>query len=192
MNDLWQQFEAWLCAHWPGGLAALNPPATDEEIAALEAALGARLPRDFVDCLRIHNGQSGAVAATGGVFGDSEFLSTAAILAQWTTWKELLDAGTFDGEDFEAEPQEGVRGDWWNAGWIPFTQNGFGDGLCIDLAPDTGGRAGQIIEMWHDMGDRDILAESFDAWFRRYVAAVVAGEYRYSEDVAGLRHRDDA
>ena len=78
MDQLWKQFEAWLSIHWPDGLAALNPPATDEEIELLERGLGAKLPQDFVDCLKVHNGQS---ELAGGIFDNSEFLSTSAILA---------------------------------------------------------------------------------------------------------------
>lgn len=187
MNDLWKQFESWLAVHWPEGLAALNPPATDEEIAALEAALGTRLPRDFVDCLKIHNGQS---EAAGGLLDNSEFLSTDAILDQWQVWKDLLESGDFDG--IESEPEEGIRSDWWNARWIPFTHNGGGDHYCLDMAPDQAGHAGQVITMWHDMAAREIQAASFAAWFQKYVAAVVAGEYTYSEDFGGLMHRDYA
>lgn len=36
MQTHWTQFEAWLAEHWPEGLAGLNPPATDQEIADLE------------------------------------------------------------------------------------------------------------------------------------------------------------
>ena len=93
MNDLWQSFETWLAAHWPEGLAALNPPATPAEIAVLEETLGTSLPSDFVACLKVHNGQSDAV---GGLFG-TEFLSTRAIATQWVIWKDLLDSDAFDG-----------------------------------------------------------------------------------------------
>lgn len=187
MNDLWKQFENWLSAHWPEGLAALNPPATDEEIGSLEEALGVKLPADFISCLKIHNGQS---ESAGGLFDNSEFLSTSAILDQWKVWKDLLDSGDFDG--IESEPEEGIRSDWWNARWIPFTHNGGGDHYCIDLAPDAGGEVGQIITMWHDMGERELQEGSFDAWFRKYVSAVLAGEYTYSEDFGGLVHKDNA
>ena len=187
MKDLWIQLENWLSAHWPSGLAELNPPATDQEIASLEAALGVSLPKDFVDCLKVHNGQS---PTSGGLFDGSEFLSCAAIQGQWSVWKDLLDSGEFDG--IESEPQEGIRSDWWNARWIPFTHNGGGDHLCIDLAPGEGGHVGQVITMWHDMGERAVQAKSFRAWFSEYVAAVVAGDYVYSDDYGGLVHKDDA
>jgi cell wall assembly regulator SMI1/Tfp pilus assembly protein PilE len=186
MKDPWRQFEDWLSVHWPEGLAALNPPATDEEIASLEEALGTKLPRGFVDCLKIHNGQS---ESAGGLFDTSEFLSTGAILDQWKVWKGLLDSGDLDG--LKSEPDEGIRRDWWNPLWIPFTHTGGGDHYCIDLAPDEGGQAGQVITMWQDIGGRELQAKSFEAWFQKYVSAVVTGEYTYSEDFDGLVPADN-
>ncbi|RYE42992.1 MAG: molybdenum cofactor biosynthesis protein MoeA [Hyphomicrobiales bacterium] len=187
MNELWQKFEDWLSVHWPDGLASLNPPATDEEISTLEEALGAELPHGFVSCLKIHNGQS---ESAGGLFDNSEFLSTSAILDQWKVWKELLDSGDFNG--IESVPEDGIRRDWWNALWIPFTHNGGGDHYCLDLAPAKGGQVGQIITMWHDMAERELQDTSFEAWFENYVIAVTSGEYTYSEDFGGLVHKDHA
>src|SRR5689334_22327881 len=76
---LWPEFEDWLAVHWPEGLADLSPGATDEQLRALEAALRVRLPADFVECLKIHNAQKGMA---GGLFDNSEFLSTEAIADQ--------------------------------------------------------------------------------------------------------------
>ncbi len=185
MNELWTQLEAWLAAHWPEGLAALNPPATAQEIAQLEAALGCQLPQDFVECLKVHNGQSQDL----GLFDGTEYLSTQRILSEWTVWKQLLDGGDFAG--IQSEPELGIRDDWWNAKWIPFTYNGAGDHLCLDLAPAEGGQTGQVISMWHDMAERGVEADSFEAWFRTYVDQVLAGEYVYSEDYAGIVPKDD-
>jgi cell wall assembly regulator SMI1 len=181
MNELWQLLETWLQTNWPEGKLALNPPATLAEITDLETALGTKLPRDFVSCLMVHNGQSGSA---GGLFDNSEFLSTHAIYDQWSVWNELLHAGTF--EDVESEADEGVRTDWWHAKWIPFTHNGGGDHYCLDLAPESGGSIGQVITMWHDSGERELLTKNFHEWFEKYVQAVLSGAYTYSEDFGGL------
>ena len=186
MQELWAQFEGWLQEHWPEGLADLNPPATDAEIQALEGGLGVALPADFVACLQLHNGQANGV---GGLFNGTDFLSSHAVLGEWKIWKELLDGGHF--ADIKSEPPAGVRDDWWNPRWIPFTYNGCGDHDCIDLDPAAGGQSGQVISMWHDMAERDIQAPSFQAWFADYVQAVLAGEYVYSADYGGLVRAED-
>lgn len=187
MKELWDQFEAWLTVHWPDGLASLNPPATDEELALLEDALGAKLPEDFSECLRVHNGQSDSA---GGLFDNSKFLSTGAILEEWKVWKDLLDSGEFEG--IHSEPEDGIKSDWWNASWIPMTHNGCGDHYCIDLAPARGGHRGQVITMWHDMLERRVQAKTFGEWFQNYVAAVINGEYTYAADFGGLVKKGQA
>jgi cell wall assembly regulator SMI1 len=178
---LWREFEEWLAVHWPDGMADLNPGASDEQLRALEAVLGVTLPTHFVECLKIRNGQKGSA---GGLFDNSEFLSTDAIVDQWNVWRDLLESGEFEGITSEAEP--GVCPDWWNRNWIPFTHNGGGDHYCLDLQPATGGAPGQIITMWHDMGERRIVAVNFHAWLADYLASIRAGKIVYSEDFGGL------
>lgn len=186
MRNTWTRFEAWLSEHWPEGLASLNPPATDEQIASLQEAIGLTLPEAFVVCLKIHNGQD---PSSGGLFNATEFLSTDRILAEWTVWKELLDDDDFEG--IESDPQAGIRNDWWNASWIPFTYNGSGDHLCLDLAPDTSGSLGQVITMWHDQGERELIAPNFSAWFESYVGRVFSGDVVYSDEYGGLVDQED-
>jgi len=187
MHSEWTRFETWLSEHWPEGLASLNPPAADEQIASLQYALGVALPEDFVACLKIHNGQK---PGAGGLFEGSEFLSSDEILAQWALWKELLDDGEFEG--INSDPARGVRDDWWNANWIPFTHNGGGDHLCLDLAPGASGSVGQVISMWHDSGERELLAPDFGAWFKSFVKRVFSGDLVYSDEYGGIVSREDA
>jgi cell wall assembly regulator SMI1 len=187
MHSLWTRFEVWLAEHWPEGLASLNAPATDEQIARLQEALGLTLPDDYVACLKIHNGQA---ANVGGIFEGSEFLSTDEILAQWTIWKDLLDGGDFIG--IKSDPSNGVRDDWWNVSWIPFTYNGSGDHLCLDLAPHACGSSGQVITMWHDSSERELLAPNFRSWFNSYLKRVFSGDVVYSDEYGGLINSEDA
>jgi cell wall assembly regulator SMI1 len=187
MHSLWTRFEVWLAEHWPEGLASLNAPATDEQIVRLQEALGLTLPDDYVACLKIHNGQA---ADVGGMFEGSEFLSTDEILAQWTIWKDLLDSGDFIG--IKSDPSNGVRDDWWNASWIPFTYNGSGDHLCLDLAPHVCGSSGQVITMWHDSSERELLAPNFRSWFNSYLKRVFSGDVVYSDEYGGLINSEDA
>lgn len=151
MQSTWLKFEHWLSEHWPVRLKDLNPPATREEITALETALGVQLPADYVACLQRHNGQA---AAARGLFDCAKFLSTTEILSQWSIW--------------EKSPE------------------GAGDHHCLDLAPADGGVSGQVIDMWHDMSDRNVLEPSFFRWFAKCVDDVLAGKYAYSEEYEGL------
>lgn len=168
MTNHWERLEAWLKANNPALLADLNPPASDFDIQNLERQLGVKLPTDFVECLKVHDGQRGAA---GWLFQDAEFLSSQRILDEWAIWKGLLDGGDLD--HTKAEPEAGIQSAWWNPKWIPFTYNGAGDHLCLDLDPASGGRAGQIITLWHDDGARKKKGDSFARWFSEFVDKTV-------------------
>jgi cell wall assembly regulator SMI1 len=141
----------------------LNPPATDAEISTLEQQLGVTLPTDYVQVLKQHNGQQGLA---DGLFDGQEFLSAQNVFAQWQVWKGLHDAGEF--KALHSSPAAGVRDDWWNPRWIPFTHDGGGNHLCLDLDPAEGGTAGQAITVWHDSGERALAGSSFGDWFNRW------------------------
>ncbi|MEK6789815.1 MAG: SMI1/KNR4 family protein [Pseudomonadota bacterium] len=150
---------------------ALNPPASDEDIASLEHTLGVSLPSDFVSALKVGNGQKGSQP---GIFDEHAFYSCVEIASDWRVWKKLLDGGDFDDE--RSSPSAGIRPDWWNPGWIPFTSNGSGDCFCLDMVPTPEGRIGQIIFVWHDMADRQNVSDSFSAWISALCAA--QGDYQ--------------
>src|SRR3954468_21182442 len=57
MRDLWQRMEEYLRAHARAVLPPLRPPATDADIARAEQALGAPLPPELVESLKVHDGQ---------------------------------------------------------------------------------------------------------------------------------------
>ncbi|WP_375576326.1 SMI1/KNR4 family protein [Paracidovorax oryzae] len=168
MKKQWDRLEAWLKANDPVLLADLNPPASDADIQKLEQQIGVKLPTDFIECLKVHDGQRGEA---GWLFSDSEFLSSQRILDEWALWKDLLDSGDFDGA--EADPDTGVQPIWWSPKWIPFTYNGAGDHLCLDLDPARDGRTGQVITLWHDDDTRKKKADSFAQWFADFVDMTV-------------------
>lgn len=168
MQQQWQRLEAWLRTKNPKLLVDLNPPASDFDIQTLEQKLGIKLPMDFIDFLKVHNGQRGDAE---WLFSGSEFLSSQRILDEWTIWKNLLDSGDFDRA--KSEPGNGVQSMWWNPKWIPFTYNGAGDHLCLDLDPATGGHVGQVITLWHDDGARKKKADNFVQWFAEFINRTV-------------------
>ena len=64
-------------------------------------------------------------------------MPVAELVSDWKMLKQLLEGG--DLENGKAKGNAGVRGDWWNVGWIPFASDGGGDYWCIDMAPAKGG-----------------------------------------------------
>ena len=187
----WHTIETALQEIAPAIYSSLNTGATETEVARLEALIGARLPLAFVESCKVHDGQN---ADAGGLIETEELLSLERITAEWGIWKGLLEDGTFeeDGKPFASEPDAGVKADWWNALWIPITYDGSGNHYCLDLDPAPGGTTGQIIRMWHDDGERSLVAASFEEWMGDFAGKLVAGTMVYSEDYGGIMDKDEA
>jgi cell wall assembly regulator SMI1 len=187
VNELWDRLKSWLQENAPELLETMQPGASERKISALEQKLGVRLPDDYRAFLALSDGQ---VEDTEFYFQDGELLSSKNVYSQWGVWKELLDDGTF--EDSASEPQLGIRGDWWNARWIPFTHDGGGNHLCLDLDPAKGGTVGQIISMEHDNGERLIMFNSFSHWLEQLLEDLDSGEIVFdTEEYNSLVHVED-
>lgn len=165
----WGRLERWLAAHAPRALASLNPPASEDEIAQAERALGVALPGDVRASLRRHDGQEPDIP----LFAGWSLLPCRRVVAEWRVWKDLLDAGRL--RDREAQAEGAVRAEWWNPRWIPITGDGTGDHHCVDLSPAPGGTSGQVITMWHDSGRRRVVAPAFESWLCRIADDLASG-----------------
>lgn len=132
-------------------------------IERLKEIMGYELPEAFISILFMNKEQRDNL---GEDLNGIKFLSIEEILLNWTIWKELLNSGYFEGclvdNDKEIQP------DWWNIGWLPFTDNGAGDHICIDFNPTNLGVIGQIIEVWHDNNSRRVIASSFQSWLNSF------------------------
>lgn len=158
-KKLWKQYIEWLDANEEDLVDEVAPAATKAEIDTLAASLGVELPEDFIAYLSCHNGQ---LPDSEGIFEYEELLGTSRILSEWKIWKQLVDNGDFDG--MHSQPDDGIKNDWFNVKWIPLTYDGGGNHYCLDLDPAEGGKVGQIIRMWHDSADRELIASSLEEW----------------------------
>lgn len=185
MNEEFDKFKQWLEHNYNDGLLDLNPPASDEEIEELTKTLGLELPKDFISVLKMHNGQKGEAA---WLFDSQEFLSTHRIIKEFNIWKNLLE-NELQGK--VSTPDNGVKNDWWNKAWIPFTSDGCGDHYCLDLSPSDSGTKGQIITLWYESAEREIVAKSFSQWFEEYVHELYSGELFYSKEYNSIVYKDE-
>lgn len=96
----------------------------------------------------------------------------------------LLDSGGFDDPGFVSRPKGPIRTDHWNRKWIPFTCADTGDFLAIDLAPAKGGKKGQIIFWWHEVGAVNIVSDSFQNLVCQLADRLEAGVYSFDEHAA--------
>ena len=185
MKKEFDKFKQWLSLNYNDGLLDLNPPATDDEINELINTLGVDLPDDFISVLKIHNGQKGESA---WLFDSQEFLSTHRIIEEYNIWKNLLETQL---KGKVSTPDDGVKNDWWNINWIPFTSDGCGDHYCLDLSPTTTGTKGQIITLWYESDEREIVSQSFSLWFIEYIEQLYSGELVYSQEYNSIVHKDE-
>jgi cell wall assembly regulator SMI1 len=187
VTTIWTKLEAWIKTNVPDLKKSLKKGASDKQIAKLEKRLGVELPEEYKTFLQLCNGQK-AEAEAG--FYDGELLSAENVVIQWDVWRDLLEGGDFEGTT--SEPQKGIRNDWWNPKWIPITYDGNGNHLCIDLEPARGGRPGQIITMWHDSAERELMYASFTDWLEHILTGVESGEIVFdAEDYCALVDKED-
>jgi cell wall assembly regulator SMI1 len=156
---------------------------TDEMITSLEQKIDHTLPLDFLEFYRLMNGEKNG----GYVFDYEELLTFDRILDEWTVWKDLAEGEEF--ADDTSDPEAGIRNDWYNVNWIPFTYNGSGDHLCLDLDPAPGGKYGQVIRMWHDDAVRTLEYASFTEWLTAYIEDLKAGEFVFEDGY--LKKKED-
>jgi cell wall assembly regulator SMI1 len=176
--DSWKRIDCWLIENAPGW-NPLCDGASDEKITQTEEALGVSLPEDIRDSYRAHDGSSARGFFPSGLC--CILLPLAGIVRAWKMWKRLVD----DGEFANSQPKfvaAGIRCDWWNVGWIPFTSNGGGDCDCVDLVPDQGGKVGQLITMNHESGEHRLLAPSFRHWLYQFANDLEDGLYQYEKE----------
>lgn len=171
IRDLWQRIERVLQTHAPVTAATLAAPATDQEIAALEAATGLKLPADLRASLKIHNGQNDPTRCHA-FSGEGILLDTRQIADHWRTVTEI-DAS----ERFSAAPGQGP---WWKTSCIPFT-DAEGNMLCVDMDPAFNDRIGEVVCHVHDSAIERGLGASFRGWLSSLADRLDAGRFRIDD-----------
>lgn len=166
----------------------VRPPASAQQVAAAEEAIGRRLPRDLATLYQLSDGQEDWINLVRGPDGTASrprgrwvgsffgagwtFSALARLRTEYQGWSDLRAQYT-PGEladDFDSVIE--VRGDdpvkplYTCADWIPFTTDGGGNSLAADLAPEPGGNVGQVIVIGPDEDRRRVLAASVRALLR--------------------------
>lgn len=166
VEETWTRICLWAEAYAPEALRTLNGPASEDELAALEAT--GLVPRDLLRSLALHNG--------AGLRGPLPvYLMSANEMLE--AWRGLNRTHVRPIRFFGPPPvDEQIRPIWWHSHWMPFTDNGAGDHLCCDADPDPSGSPGQVVTYFHDLADRRVAAPSFSEWLARQADALESGE----------------
>ncbi len=159
----------------------LAPAAPEAEVAKCERAVKCAFPPDLRHLLKLHNGSNEYQVLPGW-----ELFSTERIADEWAVWADLYH-NQFKPDDYKCEPNGPIRGDeWWRLKWIPFTGDGGGNHLCVDMEPAPGGAVGQVITMWHDAANRDVAATSLTELIESLAADFEAGLLTWDDDRGGV------
>ncbi|ATY10104.1 SMI1/KNR4 family protein [Amycolatopsis sp. AA4] len=159
-----------------------EPGRSEEEIAAAEARIQARLPEDLRALYRLIGWDSGETGLLGYYAHDS--LDTVVENYHYSLPGAYRGAA-FDPPPhsadvvFEAVPPSRIkrlsRNDWW----LSFGGNHSDQWIAVDLDPAEGGRSGQVIEHGDEVAR--LLASSVTEMLADVVAALRAGRFTRHE-----------
>lgn len=175
--ESWKRIAAWVEEHAPAYGFKLNAGASTKAITAFERTIETKLPDDFKESVRLHDGGDGSMPPNEG-----EFLSLDQILQQWKMYKGWQEEGNYANDDWPPRDIKGpIKPIFWNLKRIPITDNS-GDHLILDLDPPKEGVYGQIIHHNHEVGPTEVLAPSWADFLRQLVEDLESGKYVYFED----------
>lgn len=147
MPELWRRIEAAIDALAPSLRTKIAPPATSDEIDALERSIGRRLPPDYVASLREHAGWLAASSRHGRLYAQTlvagfTLLPPAVVLVE----REFLEGYA------DQDP-----------GWVPVVRHDEDRALysCLDLAPSAGESVGRILSICTKDPERRVEWSSF-------------------------------
>ena len=162
----WERIERWVAANAPLLVGLLRPPATDEAIAATEAALGGRLPPSVRVSYRCHDGE---VPESDGILNIFRLLPLAEIIEKRA---EMLDIVA----DFQELEYDGSM--------IPILW-GNGEFLYVDLSAE--GEESALYQWWHEDPKRTVVAPSFAAYLASFADDVERGLYHHEQHYFTLK-----
>jgi cell wall assembly regulator SMI1 len=171
---------AWSDAKLPVLRESLRRGVSEAEIAAAQEKLGAELPSDVVELYRAYDGQV-ELHDRRGLFYGVRWMPLSEVLAAWENWVDLgtRDPGLVDdcAEFMKSDPPGAIEPIYINRGWIPFTADGSGNNLGIDLAPGPKGTRGQVIIFGRDENEKFLVAPSLSAFTSWYADQLESGKF---------------
>jgi cell wall assembly regulator SMI1 len=180
IEESWKRIEAWYAENADPVGRSLAAGASEAAIKRFEKEIGARLPEDFKESVRIHDGGGWWVPYLHG-----ELLSLDGILEQWKMYSEWQAKGDYASGDDDWRPRDlkgPIKPVFWNKRRIYVTDNS-GDHLTLDLDPPADGTYGQVLNHSHEVGPMEVVASGWGEFLRKLVNDLESGKYVY------LRHQ---
>jgi cell wall assembly regulator SMI1 len=188
-TELWTRYTTWLEKNAPASRANLAPPASGQDIAALERRIGVELPDDVHGIWMLNDGQRDAMIATRlspatVCLPTLSFLSTKLVADVWGEWETLRQgAGVAELDAACRSSVPGVvRPLYTHPRWIPLWSDPTRpDYIGLDLAPDERGTPGQVINFGRNEDTHYCCARSFTELLEILVEEVESGAWPASE-----------
>lgn len=168
INAIWKRIENCVSEE-PKHLKGLGPPATDDEIAELEYALGFGLPGDFKASLKRH-------AECPGFFSIWNLLDLKRIAYNYNANSEH-----YDQFPVLIATEEMQDGDFWHPSLVPFA-GWDADMLCLHL------ESGKVVSYSVDSGT-SFQSASFRQWLLNVADRLESGDHT-DFDICGERWPD--
>jgi cell wall assembly regulator SMI1 len=154
------------------------PGASEEQIQALEVAIGMRLPEDVRESYRIHDG----TAQRSNLLYYGEVQTLAQIEKTMRMYRQMQEEEEFGVEEPERmRPEGAIKPYSWSPLRIPVTDN-CGVHVLIDLDPDAAGTMGQALDFQYAAGPLVILARSWSDWLAEVADRLEDGTYVFNEE----------
>jgi cell wall assembly regulator SMI1 len=176
----WRTIEEVLWENAHSVYRALRNPVSAAQLARLVNLIPAKLPRDFVQSLKIHDGLRDSYLGLVRLFDYFALMPVNAIVAEYKMICELQTSYPVGGSQAGAEAA--IRNDArFRAGWVPF-MDADGDKLVLDLDPAPGGTVGQVFR-WCNTGSTrlEVMAASFGEWLAALAEALVKRRFGLDE-----------
>lgn len=192
MNNDLKKIIAWAKVHSPQTLQHLNPPASDDDIKAVESTVDYQLPINFKELLKQFDGEDGQTWLA--LFGDgNQMLSCKMIIEQHKLGHEIAEE-VYDTEmetiEFWKDRVEAsvifVKGSvkplLRHPKWLPFTCMNGDVYRYLDFDPAPGGVEGQVIEVDPEGCSYQVLANSIEEFLSMYANQLESDKYKVDHE----------
>lgn len=182
----------WIKEKAGDNLLHLNKGASYSDIEAVESETGLRIPEDFKEFLKLHDGEDGV--SWLAILGDgNQLLPCRSIISQYRLdqelgkrlydpqmetvdfWKDRTDSGVI----FVEGPVKPLT---LHPKWLPMTCMNGNVFRYFDYDPAPGGIVGQIIEVDPENCSYGVIANSFTDLLEKYLSELQNGIYEIDDE----------
>jgi cell wall assembly regulator SMI1 len=176
MNTGFLRMKAVLAQKQPELVKQFRPPASRDQIAKAEQALGLAFPGGLVQMYLAHDGCGEELHI---FLPFNRWCSLEEMIAKWEFKKEIAESLAASGDFQEAPPEDELAGARvmpvsWSPGWIPVGVSNTATTVFVDLSPAPRGMIGQLI-VDGGMGEGVVDASSLDEYFCRIARLMTQG-----------------